>query len=475
MKLNRKNILIALAAVILLVCACIGIIHSTKPDTSSGRNETVLDAVSVYVDAVNSAKALSNYTVNSGYSQSSVINNEVFSFESSQNLMVYGHGSKKMNALGSETLTVGGQRVDFEYSYVNGIAYMVADSKQFHAPTSPDGFLTGRTPAVLLEPALYKNITVSKDESSYTVCFSGANAPEKWAGPENAKLVSAAGTAVLDKDLRLTQSSYAITYILNGIPTKIVAVSSIEYAAKAFTVPVRADSVFVESLESIRLLEIACGYMVQANTVLSKINENIICQAYGDSREQFTRINMNAAGTNCIANIRINTTLSNSGKTEADLQKKQVIQYKNGQYQQSIDDGAPVQETGVTPHMMKTYCQDYFLSTMIQSKYITGVTASENPSTYRFEYNASDAFAHQLCQSASQILYQDSTLLFNVSDDFSIESTSAFLEIEKHTGLPVSSGISCSVSHTVGGFPYQLQYSIQQEYDVPSAAAARLK
>ena len=102
-------------------------------------------------------------------------------------------------------------------------------------------------------------------------------------------------------------------------------------------------------------------------------------------------------------------------------------------------------------------------------------TRTESQNTYHFEYTTSETFAHQLCQSASQILYQDPTLLFTVSEGFTVESATAFSEIDKNTALPVSSGIRCAISHIVGGLPYQLQYSIVQEYDLPSAAAARLK
>lgn len=475
MKVNRKAVLIVIIAVALLACTCIGIMHLPKSNNDSNMDTPDYDAVSVYTNAVSTVKALTNYSVTSGYAQSAMIDHEVFSFESIQNQMIYGQGTDKMNALGTETITVGDHTVEFESSYVNGNAYLSADDKQFHSPMSPDDFLTCKTPAVLLDPALYKNIHISSGESGYTVCFSGATVPEKWAVPENAKLISAAGTAFLDESLRLVESKYSLTYSLNDIYTRIVVASTIDYAGKAFTVPIRSDSTSVDNLDSIWLLEIACGYTMQADTVLSKINENILCQAYGDTRTQSTRVNMNAIGTNCVTSIRINTTLSNSGKADAATEKAQWIQYRDGKYQQSVDGGVPVEQAGISSDMMKAYCRDYFLSTLIQSKFITAATRTESQNTYRFEYTASESFAHQLCQSASQILYQDPTLLFTVSEGFTVESAVAFLEVDKHTALPVSSGISCTISHIVGGFPYQLQYSITQEYDLPSAAAARLK
>lgn len=475
MKINRKTILIVIIAVTLLICTCIGIMHLPNSNNDNNMDTRDYDAVSVYTNAANTVKALTNYTVSSGYAQSAMIDHEVFSFESIQNQMIYGQGTDKMNALGTETITVGDHAVEYESSYVNGNAYLIADGKQFHTPMSSDDFLSNQTPPILLDPALYRNIRMDKGNSTYTVYFSGAIAPESWAVPENVKLICAAGTAILDENLCLTESNYSITYSSNGIKTKITAASTIDYAGKAFTVPVRSDSILVESLESIRLLEIACGYALQANTVLSQINENILCQAFGDSRTQSTRINMNAIDTNCVTSIRMNTTHSNSGKADASTEKAQWIQYRNGKYQQSVDGGVPVEQTGVSSDMMKAYCRDYFLSTLIQSKFITAATRAESQNTYRFEYAASESFAHQLCQSASQILYQDPTLLFTVSEGFTVESAAAFLEIDKYTALPVSSGISCTISHIVGDLPYQLQYSIAQKYDLPSAAAARLK
>ncbi len=475
MKINRKTALIALAGVIAVICIGIIISASKDPASDEGSTDTLPDAVSAYADAVDAINALPSFNVSSEYSKSFVVDDEVLSLSASKSFMLYGHGTEKMSALGDEKLTIGSHSVEFETGYANGTAYISADGKQFHAPMSQNDFLTQQASAVFLDESLYKSITIEKSNAGFILTFSNALAGEHWALPENAQLISAAGTAILDESMRLTESTYSLSYSIDSIPTRVTLKSSIDYAAKAFTVPVRADSVIVDSLESVRLLEIACGHLVQSNTVLSKITENIMCQAFGDSREQFTRINMNAAGTNCIANIRINTTLSNFGKADAATQKSQWIQYKNGQYLLSVDGGNPTQETGITPYMMKTYCQDYYLSTLIQSKYITSATVSNNEDTYRYEYTANDAFAHQLCQSASQILYQDPALLFTVSENFTIESAKAFLEIDKYTALPISSGISCNVSHTVGGFSYQLQYSIQQTYDVPSAAAARLK
>lgn len=474
--MNTRRIITAIALILIItvtvVCIISGIGTASEPqETTAAPTEETLpssDARRIYADAAQAAASMTDQTVSCVIRQQMSVGDEAYCLDSNRIMRATAMGTDGLSVLVNETAAIGEHTVSCAEAFSDGTAYIAIDENQFFCEMSADDFWRRQIPAVILDEKQYSQVTAAKNEENTVITFSGASSAERWAMPDNAQFISAEGTVTLDTSLLLTESTYHIRYQLGDVQIEKDVRVGLSSIVPDFTVPARETAQPISDPDAVRALEYACGYLMQSTQINANITEAILCEAYGDQRVQNTAIQMLAEGTNCTANVDIITTLTNSSKADSATQKVQNIHYQDSQYTLTVNGGEPAHQSGVTPLMMKTYCHDYFLSTMILPQYISGATVTDTGSTYRYDFTANDNFAHLLCQNASQILYQDPALLLNLSDSYAVETVNAYLIVDKVTGLPTASGISCIAIYSVEGFPYRLQYQTEQTYTIGS-------
>ncbi len=472
--MNTRRIITAGALILIVAVTAVSIIsgiyatQDPKETTASATEASLVstDARRIYSDAARSVANMCEQTVSCVIQQQMTTGTQTYTLDTNRIMRATGMGNADMSVLVNETVSIGDHTVSCSEAFSDGTAYISVDNNPFYCEMSAEDFIKRQIPAAILDETLYAQVDGYLDGENTYITFSDASGGENWAMPDGAQFISAEGTATLDTALSLVESTYLIRYQLGETQIEKNVRVGVSSSVAGFAVPTQETAQPVNHPDAVRALEYACGYLTQCTDVEAKISEVIICEAYGDQRVQNTQINMLAEGTNCTATLDITTSLTNAAKTDSTTQKEQHIHYEDSQYSVSVDGADPVVQSGITPLMMKTYCHDYFLSTMILPQYITGAQITDESSTYRYDFTANDSFAHLLCQSASEILYQDPSLLVTLSGEYSVEGMDAYLQVDKITGLPVSSGIKCIVSHSVAGFPYRLQYDIQQQYTI---------
>lgn len=120
----------------------------------------------------------------------------------------------------------------------NGVTVFVAYGEGFFSGQLTKAEIAKRyLPVGIFEAKRYRSITQGQADGQTLVHFTSAKSAETWAMPAGAKLVSAAGTAKLDKDGALVESRYVIIYEYGLAKTTLEVTATPRQTAQTFTIP----------------------------------------------------------------------------------------------------------------------------------------------------------------------------------------------------------------------------------------------
>lgn len=472
MKNPMRIAAIALLAIIAVsvIAACISTYEPT-PEAPDTEPVTVAeDPAVLYRQAAMAVENAEDMILRISTSTKTTVGSESFYESSEQTLSCDGLDTEHMRAVMDETLTMGDYSVFNTESYADNMAYFTVGEGSFCAPMAAEAYLDRYAPAVLLDPTLYSSIIAAYDTGSTTITFADPTGMEVWAAEEGRTLISAEGTAVLDAENALTESTYSVTYA-QGEAT-IQKTFSVKIELSDVTADLAdADCVQIQHPDAPLMLERACGYLMQARAVTASIAESITCEAFGDDRTQTTKLSMFGDEADLMAKLGVSVILVNSSRGGEATQRNEQMLFRDGAYSITIDGGEPVVNSTMTAQDMQSACHSFLIGTILLPKYISDATVTDTGSTYRFDFTTTEDLADAMCRNACDTLYADPELLHTIASSSTTNTLGAYLEISKDSGLPTSSGIFYSGTYTIDGNPYLLRYQTDQTYDAASLTA----
>lgn len=463
----------------MLAITVIGVIISSivsrgpGDDDSSATSDTTLQLspAQLYQQEAASISLLKDLSLKVTVSTEITVGEETFSERSEQSLLYKGIGTGNMTALMDESLTIGDYGVFNSENYADNMLYVTVGGGSFCAPITEADFYKRYTPAILFDTTLYESITASEKGSITVLNFDTPSSAENWALPEGASFQSASGLATLDQNGKLTMSTYDIVYTLGSATFKKhiqitilnVPVSIPSHDSTAYTK--------IEHPDAPLMLEKACGYLMQSQSVTANIKDMIVCDAFGDNRTQDIHLDLYGRDSKFMAKMELSSLLVNSSRGGEETIKNEQMLFRDGEYSITVDGGAPQVNTNVTAQDMRTSCQDFLVSTILLPRYISGTKLRETENTYEISFSGNDALGQTMCRSACDILYQDSELLISLSSSETTNDLGAYIEVDKYTGLPIASGIFYNGTYVIDGHSYQLHYQTDQTYSAVSTTA----
>ena len=467
MKKRLQVISVVLSAVIVLFFT--GYLIMSSAGNTDGRNETfpaISDAESKYVDAASVINAAEDLELTISKNQRTTIGSETFLEMSQQNLSYSNFNTEYMCASLEETFFIDDHCIAVSEIFSDNIGYATIEGSHFSSQMRAEEYQSRFAPAVLLDPALYSSITGIDNGETYVITFGQPSGAEHWALEDSSEFVEADGTAFVSYDGRLIKSIYAITYTRANATVQLTITVEARPSSVNIGPPENASEYTpIAYLDGPRMLERACGYLLQADSVYAAYNDRAYFQAFGDERTQNITVQTDMVGT-WSARVDTRIALTNTSRVGEVSQHTQTELFLDNNYSISTNGAEPVSNADISLETMRTYCQDLLVGTIMLPQYITGVETSESDNTWIVTFSASEAFAQIIVSDTCETLYGKPMLLAELAEGYTTDTLKCYLELDKSTGLPVGSGVSYSGTYTVEGLPYQLLFQADQSYDL---------
>lgn len=389
-----------------------------------------------------------------------------FTESSDQILALYYTDGILQQAYANEEYTAGNQTINNIEVLQGDTIYIDLDGSLFSGSSSLDEFMTEHAPAIMLNPDNYQTVTGVTSRENSTIIFSDAIFAEPWALPDEGKLISASGCALLSKDDTLLESTYTVKYKLSELTVSKTFRVILDHAPMESVQLIVDPDRYTELSDpySLKQLERMCSYLLQAQTLQSKYTEYIFCQAFGDERTRLIQMDIINAEPWC-ATLQTNLQLNNSSRAGDSTEINQLETFENGAYEKVIN-GSLSENSEMTEESFRSYCRNILVGTVILPTHITGVNITDDGDVCYMEFTANDTLAENISADACRTLYQDPMLLDNMASHHVTDQLSCFFSYNKRTGLPLSSGILYNGIYNISDLPYRLEFRVTQTYDL---------
>ncbi len=365
----------------------------------------------------------------------------------------------------SESRKIGDFEIQSTACFADNTEYLTVQNGKFQAAGTAEAFQSRYAPAALIDPALYTEISGYTVKRAATIHFSGASAPENWAVPDGAVLLSAAGSAHLDRSGVLTACTYTLSYELDGTNTTVHYTVDIHDNAPQLSRPESTSFLKVDSIEAPYLAEKACGYLMNATAIQAKYTDHISCEAFGDARTQTVSLKTDHLDS-WSAQVDTSVSLSNTSKTDIVTTTTKAERFSGNAYTVSTDGGVYVQNPDVDRQAMQQYCQNLLIGTTLLPEHIATAKLQEVDSLYAITFQATPEFAKLLAEEACTTLYNSPTILEQLIEAAPKETVTCYLNISKETGFPLASGFQYEGTYLISEIPYLLTYKADQTYQI---------
>lgn len=457
-----------LGAVLMLFSGCTSSnsAEKTEPEIFEDKVNTISasDAESIYDAAVNTVKNAQSLSFSVEYTREINSGEVTFSEDCVQTIIYQDYGTEQLRARVSEVRNIGTNAISATATFEDGVGYFAVGDGRFCGSMSADAFSSKYVPAALMESSLYANIHAVEEGGTVTVFFSKPSEPEHWLNLTETTDFDAAGKAVLGSNGQLLESTYNFSFQHGG--TKIS--QSVRVTLETSPVHIEADDytgyIPLDIPDAPMMLERVCGYLLQAGSVKAESKETVVFDAYGDERVQTSSLEMTGKGATFAANFVTSVELINHNRAGLVTENHYAMDYTDGHYRISENGEIKQEQVKASSETVRNDCQNLLLGTVILPEYISSAEVIDLGDTYLYSYSANDAFCLLMRQKACHTLYQDHGLLQALESQEASDAVSAYLKVDKLTGLPVGSGIKYSGTFTVGEYAYSLHSNADQSY-----------
>ena len=464
---KKLRIILPIAAAVLVLLAAVSIFF---PDHSPKEPQEVPDAIALYENAASAISSIQELSYRITETHHLSVGGSTLTQQSVRKIQL------RRSELGitqyyiDENLSIGTHQVSASEHYSGESLYLTLEDSHFSAAISQQDAEVRLTPALLITSELYTSVRGYSSQGGITIQFSGATGLEPWLSCDGGKLVSAAGTAFLDRDGNLTKSIYDVTYQASGKNFHRIFICENPVSDPA-SFPALGDPDSyppISDPDSLKTLELVSGYLLSTDCVGTVYTDRIACEVFGDVREQSIQLQIHADG-DWSAQRNTSVTLTNATKAGAATTVLQSETFKKGIYSVSKDNGEATQNPDITEEIMKKHCGDLLVGTIPLPSHISDVTVTQGLDACYLEFTVNTSFANILREEACQILYQNGALFAEYEDSYSTDIARCQLTVDLHTGLPLSSGFEYKGTYHIDSLPYSLEYTAEQVYSYPPA------
>lgn len=453
------------AALLFLITGCVA---SDDTNSTINANAEKDRSRALYLQAADTINAADSLSVYIGTMTQTTVGSQTFC-ESSQQRLNYQHDELEgFRASVEEVVQIGAHKYTIAEIYDNQTNYFTVNGSPFSSSITAEAYRSRFAPAVPFDVTLYGDIQTVQQGNRTGIIFSQPTAGEAWAIPDGAVFLGASGFAMLDSKGAITDSTYTVSYTAgNATITKTVKIIICSTAAQITPLSTTASYIPLDYADAPRLLEQACGYLLQAVKTRSQSFENITCQAFSINRTQSSSLTMSGKDQDFYAVLDTTVSQINQSLGGAVINLTEKEQFQNGVYSISHNGSAPTDNPSVDHKTMNAYCQDFLVSSIILPKHIASATVRETETTYKITFQANQLLAETICADICETLYNEPALLDTLASASSADAVECYLELDKQTGLPIMSGLNYSATHTIEAISYQLTSQRTQSYQYP--------
>jgi hypothetical protein len=369
-----------------------------------------------------------------------------------------GVGQEDMTAMVTEELNFGTYACAYAETFCEGKAYAVINGCRFQSDLTPEAFVDRQLPAALLTASLYETLKCEEDEDTIRILFSQPTELENWAG--EGKLIGASGTAVLDRQGHLLQTSYQAVYQKDGVQFRLEATVRVtvpeELDLSAVHVGHDLARTPVEDLNAPRWLVQVVANVFSAQNISCEAREQIQSDAIPLTYYQTSSIVLSGMEETLSASVIYDASLTDRHGNVT--RRQQTERFADGLYTVTVDDGEPVEDS-MTALAMRQYCEDTILSGLFAVKYVKTAESRTEEGLLKITFGADDAFGGELTRQLTGILQAD---LETMAQSAETVSASGYLTVDTKTGLPVAMGIELARNHRIDGVDYRLVYLLDE-------------
>ena len=500
----KKRLLALLLALVMMVslfgCQKPQVETPTEPTAPSTEPPTELapDALQIYADA--SAKLKSaDVTLDVVTTKTTSFGAETLTEETTAVLTYTGLGTENPQSSWEETTSywdlddeqkVVATEAQYKEVYAGGTLYFeLKDKLQFSAPMAAEDLEYRYVPTVLLDSALYKDVTVSVDflldgdlngdvtvaegGDTFTISFASPTAAEAWAMPADAQLVEASGTATVTGG-SLTAMTYTVTYDYGSVSVTWTTESKPRAKAEAVVAPPEAARSMYTQLQSPDALWL---YLQAENLkdqavsgTFTNVN-SIFTQAAGVVRNQVQTIDFYDTEKDMMAKFDQDIYIMDYA-SNADDSYSLEENYQNGKYVYTENDGVPTTiNNDISKQQIRDYYRQYLLISSVRPENWADVTVEDLGSLYYMEFTLTEEFGANMQSTICATLWQDPGFLNSFASAYKTDEITGYMSVDKYTGLPVAAGYKYQGTHTIDGEGYILTSQTDQSFTLPSLGA----
>ena len=465
MKRKRLFALFLGLALIFSLCAC-----NQEPSRDATEPPTEDPALALYAQAADAVEALTDLQLELTTHKKTTLGIDHYDYESTQTLNLAGIGSDAFTASLTEDVEVDTYDDHLEEYYADGVLYVTVDGENFKGNMDSQKYLRQFAPAVLIDESLYSSVFSAPEGDGQRITFAEPTSPEGWAMPAGAQFVDAKGSALLNAEGALVETTYAVTYRQAGAEVDL-EVSSVPTApAEAPKAPDDGESFTeLEYIEAIRLYDTAVMYLCSTASATSAVNETIVSQAAAYTWSQQAKMDFYGTGAAHMAKIETAMTVAQEGGgTTASTQTEL---YQDGIYTVSVDGGESQTDKGISNSDMLYYVQGMLLENIVALDYIDSVKSSDVGGLIYLEFGLSDEYGDQINEWINEFLFEDGQFLNDLASRYTTLGTAAYMVVDPVTGFPVALGQEYSGTHTIDGVDYNQAFALSQTFQVSSTTS----
>ena len=442
-------------AMVLSLCACGAKEEPATTATTVATTEAPTEApdpAALYAEAAAGVEALTDLTMDITVNLVRTLGVDTFTEETKQTVVIQDLGAETFSGSLYASTNIGSAFIPVEQTYMNGRLYSRVVGDKFSAGISQEDFLGQFLPAVILDPVHYGILELT---DSNTIRFAEALEAEAWLPGVTVK--SAEGTAKLDDEGKLTESTYAAQYREGGSDVELTVTVAVSPEAKPVAIPEEASEYQeVKGWEGPLMIQKALGYLGQATSVSGMCQTTMAMNVFKMSyvSTENTAMFHDPDGFQFKFTNQSVITDGNSGETipgnYEELYTDGVLKVtQDGETEEVPGAEAPVMENSVRESLA-----GLIPDTM---KDMESLLVEETDETYliSYELNLGDALGQNMME-----LFVNPDYIEEFSADLSTTTCAGTLGIDKATGLPVGYSVNYVGTHTVEGEENTLAESI---------------
>lgn len=462
---NIKSLLAVLLclAMMLSLAACDKDPHPTDASTTSpAPAETTVstqDYKALYAGAKAAALALGDVELKVNCEVTNHVGLDTFTSNTSQTILYHGLGTDDFTAQVSEDALYGPKTVTAQYYFSDKTGYTTCAGASFRTDMTSQEFCDLFAPVVLLDENLYSEVTSEETKKGQVLTFTGADTLESWMSSPDMVPQSITGTATLDENGTLKETTYTAQYTLAG--------TDMEYTVKARIktpkeIPDMAsvlsrldqDSLEIPSLTLPALLEQAKGDIVSATSISSNLQTSAVSAA-GDLMANFnSTYEIFGSGDSYSFHLEHNNSVSDFAGNSQTFTFDES--FKDGLYTYTEKDKEPESASGLSASDLQLSMQDSLIRYLPTLSMLESMQMETTNTNLLISYTLNEEGDKVWRENVCRELFDDTRLLDEMASDYQLTELSGYLSIDLLSGLPVALSSRYSGTHTIDGQSYVL-------------------